>query len=88
VGSFVTPESQRLTIIGTQGELRVEDNEAFASFRKPTQLWVNGHIEDFPTTDAYQVMFEEVSARIRGEDGWLLPHRDSIRVARTVDSLL
>lgn len=87
-GSFVMPESQRLTILGTQGELRVEDNEAFASFGKPTQLWVNGHIEDFPTTNAYQVMFEEVSARIRGEDGWLLPHRDSIRVARTVDSLL
>lgn len=25
---------------------------------------------------------------IRGANGWLLPHRDSIRVARTVDSLL
>jgi hypothetical protein len=33
-------------------------------------------------------MFEEMSDRIQGGDGWLLPPRDSIRVARTVDSLL
>ena len=87
-GSFVMPESQLLTVIGTEGEMRVEDNAAFASYQKPTQLWVDNHIETFPSTDAYQVMFEEVSARIRGATGWLLPHRDSIRVARTVDSLL
>ncbi len=87
-GSFVMPASQRLTVIGTEGEVRVEDNEAFATHRKPTELMVNGHIESFPTTDAYQVMFEEVSACIRGEEGWLLPARDSLRVARTVDSLL
>jgi hypothetical protein len=33
-------------------------------------------------------MFEEMSDRIQGGDGWLLPPWDSIRVARAVDSLL
>ena len=87
-GSFVMPESQVLTVIGTEGAVRVADNEAFATYQKPTELWVDGHLETFPSTNAYQVMFEEVSARIRGANGWLLPHRDSLRVARTVDSLL
>ncbi len=87
-GSFIMPESQLLTVTGTEGEIRVADNAAFATYQKPTELWIGGHLERFPSTDAYQVMFEEVNARIRGANGWLLPHRDSIRVARTVDSLL
>jgi hypothetical protein len=32
-------------------------------------------------------MFEEVSASIRGAGGWVLPARDSVRVARAVDAL-
>lgn len=87
-GSFVLPASQRLTVRGANGEVRVTDNEAFATWRAPTTLWVDGHIEEFPTVDAYQIMFEEMSDRIRGGSGWLLPPRDSIRVARAVDSLL
>jgi len=86
--SFIEPASQALTILGTEGEVRVEDNLAFTSFRQPSDLWVNGHVESFPVVDAYQIMFEEVSARIRGENAWVLPAQDSIRVARTVDSLL
>lgn len=87
-GSFVLPASQRLTVRGSEGEVRVTDNEAFASWRSATTLWVDGRIEEFGQVDAYQVMFEEVSARIRGGEGWLLPPEDSLRVARAVDSLL
>ena len=87
VASFVMPESQRLVISGTDGEIRVEDDQAFTSWRTPSKLWIDGRIETFPTADAYQVMFEEVSASIRGEGGWVLPARDSIRVARAVDAL-
>ncbi len=88
VGSFAMPASQRLTLQGSQGELRVDDDEAWASWRKPTDLWVDGHVESFPEADAYQLMFEGMSDVIRGEGGWVLPHRDSIRVARAVDALL
>ena len=88
VGSFLLPASQRLTVQGTEGEVRVTDDLAFATWREATSLWVDGHIEEFPTVDAYQIMFEEMSDRILGGNGWLLPPRDSIRVARAVDSLL
>ena len=87
VASFVMPESQRLVIRGTGGEIRVEDDQAFTSWRTPSELWIDGRIESFPATDAYRVMFEEVSASIRGEGGWVLPARDSVRVARAVDAL-
>jgi xylose dehydrogenase (NAD/NADP) len=87
IASFVMPASQRLVIRGTGGEIRVDDDQAFTSWRTPSELWVDGRIESFPAADAYQVMFEEVSASIRGEGGWVLPARDSIRVARAVDAL-
>jgi hypothetical protein len=44
-------------------------------------------VEEFPSVDAYQIMFEEMSARIRGGEGWLLPPQDSIQVAQIVDAL-
>lgn len=87
VASFVMPESQRLVIRGTGGEIRVEDDQAFTSWRTASELWIDGRVESFPAVDAYQVMFEEVSASIRGEGGWVLPARDSVRVARAVDAL-
>jgi xylose dehydrogenase (NAD/NADP) len=87
VGSFEMPPSQRLTIHGTEGVIRVEDDEAWTSWRAPSSLWVDGHVESFPEVDAYQLMFENVSAVIRGDEGWVLPPRDSLRVARAVDAI-
>lgn len=86
--SFIEPASQQLTVIGTEGQVRVLDDLAFTNYRTPSTLDVAGTTESFPPADAYQIMFEEVSAHIRGEGGWVLPARDSIRVARTVDALL
>jgi D-xylose 1-dehydrogenase (NADP+, D-xylono-1,5-lactone-forming) len=86
--SCIDPATQALTIRGSEGEVRVDDGQAFTSYHQPSELWVNGHRESFPSVDAYQIMFEQVSARIRGEEAWVLPARDSIRVARTVDNLL
>ena len=86
--SIAMPESQRLIIKGTQGTIKVTDDQAWASWRAPTTLHIDNHIEEFTQVDAYQVMFEEVSAVIRGENGWLLPPRDSLRVAGAVDTLL
>lgn len=86
-GSFALPESQRLTLRGAAGAVSVDDNAAFASWQSPAVLQVGDHVEEFPPVDAYQIMFEEVSARIRGDHGWLLPPQDSLRVARLVDAL-
>jgi xylose dehydrogenase (NAD/NADP) len=85
--SFVMPESQRLTIRGSAGEVTVTDNQAFTTWRSASTLRVGDHVEEFPAVDAYQIMFEEISERIRGDNGWLLPPQDSIRVAQTVDAL-
>ena len=86
--SFIEPASQHLTVTGTEGQVRVLDNLAFTNYRIPSTLDVGGTTESFPPADAYQIMFEEMSAHIRGDGGWVLPPRDSIRVARTVDALL
>lgn len=86
--SIAMPESQRLTIKGTDGTIRITDDQAWASWRTTSTLSIDDRVEDFPRVDAYQVMFEEVSAAIRGTGGWLLPPRDSLRVAGAVDALL
>lgn len=86
-GSFVMPDSQRLRIIGEAGSLSVDDEQAFTSWRVPSELRIDDRIETFPEVDAYRVMFEQVSARIRGEDGWIMPASDSLRVARLVDEI-
>jgi D-xylose 1-dehydrogenase (NADP+, D-xylono-1,5-lactone-forming) len=77
--SFIEPASQVLTIRGTEGEIRVEDELAFTSLRQPSDLWVDGHIESFPAVDAYQIMFEDVSAQNSGKGGWVLPAEDSMQ---------
>jgi xylose dehydrogenase (NAD/NADP) len=85
--SFVLPPSQRFVVGGSQGRLRMDDDEAFTRRNQRSELWINDRAETFPAVDPYRIMFEQMSARIRGEDGWLLPARDSIRVAGAVDML-
>lgn len=87
VASFAMPESQRLVVRGTEAVVQVDDDQAFTSWRVPTHLRVGDHVEQFPAVDAYQVMVEQVSDRVRGDDGWVLPAGDSIRVARAVDAI-
>ena len=87
VASFAMPESQRLMIRGEAHELRITDDQAFTSWREPSNLMVGNTVEDFPATDAYREMFEAVSTRILGRDAWVLPPSNSIRVAALVDSL-
>ena len=85
IASFAMPESQRLVLHGSSGRVRVNDDQAFTSWRQPSTLLVDDHVEEFPAVNAYQVMFEQVSARIRGEDAWVVPPSSSVRVAEVVD---
>lgn len=87
IASFAMPESQRLVLNGSLGRVRVDDDQAFTSWRQPSTLRVDDHVEQFPAVDAYQVMFEQVSARIRGEDAWVVPPSASMRVAEAVDAI-
>ena len=85
--SFTMPESQRLAIRGSTSELVIDDDRAYTSWREPSDLRVGGHVESFPAVDAYEVMFSEVSAAIRGGSGWVLPPGDSLRVAEAIDAI-
>lgn len=88
--SFERPESQGLTIEAPG--LSVEfGGQAFTTWREPCVLRVvqDGDLreEQFAACDPYQLMVEAVSARIRGEDAWVLPLATSAAVAATVDAI-
>ena len=87
VASFSMPESQRLSIEAEGGTLRITDDQAFTTWRQPTSLMIDDHVENFPETDAYRDMFEAVSGRILGRSDWLLDPSASVRVATIVDAL-
>ena len=65
--------------------------QAFTTWREPCVLRVvqdgDPREEQFAACDPYQLMVEAVSARIRGEDAWVLPLATSAAVAATVDAI-
>ncbi|MDA2988606.1 MAG: Gfo/Idh/MocA family oxidoreductase [Actinomycetota bacterium] len=87
VASFAMPESQRLMVRGSSGQVRVPDDQAFTTWREATSLEVGETVETFAPTDAYRDMFEAVSGRILGRDDWLLAPERSLQVAQLVDAL-
>ena len=90
VGSFEQPESQGWTVTSRDLSLTVP-HPAFTSWREESTLHVveDGveRVETFAACDAYQVMVEAVSGRVRGDDTWVLPLETSAVVARAVDQV-
>ncbi|MCU0262194.1 MAG: Gfo/Idh/MocA family oxidoreductase [Candidatus Nanopelagicales bacterium] len=88
--SFERPEAQGLTIEAPG--LSVEfGGQAFTTWREPCVLRIVqdgvAREERFDACDPYQLMVEAVSARIRGEDAWVLPLDTSQAVAATLDAI-
>ena len=88
--SFERPEAQGLTIEAPG--LSVEfGGQAFTTWREPCVLRVVedgvAREEEFAACDPYQLMIEAVSARVRGEDAWVLPLATSAHVAATLDAI-
>jgi predicted dehydrogenase len=88
--SFERPEAQGLTI--TAPGLSVAfGGQAFTTWREPCMLHVERDgspgEERFAACDPYQLMIEAVSARIRGEDAWVLPLATTEAVAATLDAI-
>ena len=50
-------------------------------------LLVNDVLEEFPVTNAFVEMVENVSRVIDGGNGWVVPNSDSIRVAQILDTI-
>lgn len=85
--SFEQNEAQRLIVHGSLGTAAMGAGQAFTSWREESTLLVGGGEESFAPVDAYQVMIEQVSARIQGEDSWVVPMNDTIRVAEILDAV-
>jgi D-xylose 1-dehydrogenase (NADP+, D-xylono-1,5-lactone-forming) len=84
--SFEQPATESMGITFENGEISSLDNEAYASWREPARVKIGDEIETFDATDAYQLMFEAMSSRIRGGNDWLLSPAESIKVAELANA--
>jgi predicted dehydrogenase len=87
VSSFALPSNQQFIVRGTQGQIRTESGESFTTWNEASSLLVNDAPEEFPVTNAFVEMVENVSRLIDGEDGWIVSSTDSIRVAQILDTI-
>jgi predicted dehydrogenase len=87
VSSFALPSNQQFIVRGTQGQISTELGESFTTWNEVSSLLVDDVLEEFPITNAFVEMVENVSRLIDGEDGWIVSSADSIRVAQILDAI-
>lgn len=85
--SFTRAPMQRLSVGGDDHLLSMADGEAFTSWREPSSLRIDDRVETFPAVDAFTLMVEAVSARIRGDDSWVVPIEETLHVSRILDAI-
>lgn len=85
--SFERPPVQRLVVTGDDHRLEMLDGEAFTSWREASSLRIGDVIETFEPVDAFVAMVEAVSARIAGDESWVVPIADSLRTAQILDAI-
>jgi hypothetical protein len=61
--------------------------ESFTTWNEASALHINDVVEEFAVINAFVEMIENVSRVIEGEEGWIVPSADSIRVAHILDSI-
>lgn len=83
--SMNIPSTLYFDVIGSKGRVSLIGNDAFNSHNKPSALEIEIgdkiSVENFPACDPYQLMADAMSRRIRGGEGWLMPHSQSIAFA-------
>ena len=87
VSSFALPSHQQFIVKGTNGQISTGAGESFTTWNEASSLLVNDVLEEFPVTNAFVEMVENVSGVIDGESGWTVSSADSIRVAAILDSI-
>ena len=87
VSSFALPSKQQFIVRGTLGQISTAAGESFTTWNEASSLLVNDVLEEFPVTNAFVEMVENVSRLIDGEDGWIVSSSDSIRVAQILDTI-
>jgi predicted dehydrogenase len=87
VSSFALPSQQQFVVQGSQGKMQTAAGESFTTWNEACSLQINDVVDEFAVTNAFVEMVENVSNVIRGEEGWIVPSADSIRVAHILDSI-
>lgn len=87
VSSFALPSNQLFIVRGSEGRISTAGGESFTTWNEASSLLVNDVIEEFPVTNAFVEMVENVSQVIDGESGWFVSAADSIRVAQILDTI-
>ena len=85
--SFEREEEQQLLVTGSISTIENIGNDAFTSLRSPSVLKVGESLENFAPVDPYQLMVENFCARIIGEESWILPMEETIRVMEILDEI-
>ena len=87
VSSFALPSNQQFIVRGSEGQISTAAGESFTTWNEASSLLVNDALEEFPITNAFVEMVENVSRLIDGEDGWIVSSADSIRVAQILETI-
>lgn len=85
--SFERPPTQCLVVVGDDHRLEMFQGEAFTSWREGSSLRIDDTIETFEPVDAFVAMVEAVSARLDGDDSWVVPIAESLRTAQILDAI-
>jgi len=85
--SFERDEEQELSVTGSLSSVENIGNDAFTSLRNPSVLKIGDLIENFAPVDPYQLMVVNFGARIKGEESWILPIEETIRVMEILDEI-
>jgi predicted dehydrogenase len=91
--SFEQDESQGFSISLPHLTVRLggasPSDQAFTNWHSPSTLTLSHDgatsVEVFAPCDPYRLMVEAVSARVIGQDAWVFPLADSLRVAEVLD---
>ena len=87
VSSFALPSNQQFIVRGSEGSISTAAGESFTTWNEASSLLVNDVVEEFPVTNAFVEMVENVSQVIESRDGWMVSSTESIRVAHILDSV-
>lgn len=87
VSSFEMPDHQQIVVRGSKGQVSTETGESFTTWNEECSLRVNDVLEQFPSTNAFVEMVENVSRVVVGDEGWIVPSADSVRVAQILDAI-
>ena len=87
VSSFALPSQQQFIVQGSNGSMHTGAGESFTTWNEASSLHINDVVEEFAVTNAFVEMVENVNRVIEGEEGWIVPRADSIRVAHILDNI-